>query len=57
MHEKKRLLKAHTFFGAAVAAAIAVAKTLGQNKKVVVVIPDDGRRFVAEGAFDFNTSN
>lgn len=43
--------------GAAVAAAIAVAKTLGQNKKVVVVIPDDGRRFVAEGAFDFNTSN
>lgn len=43
--------------GGAVAAAIAVAKTLGQNKKVVVVIPDDGRRFVAEGAFDFNTSN
>ncbi|WP_448667279.1 PLP-dependent cysteine synthase family protein [Aerococcus viridans] len=43
--------------GAAVAAAIAVAKTLGQNKKVVVVIPDDGRRFVAEGAFDFDTSN
>lgn len=43
--------------GAAVAAAIAVAKTLGRNKKVVVVIPDDGRRFVAEGAFDFNISN
>ena len=43
--------------GAAVAAAVAVAKTLGQNKKVVVVIPDDGRRFVAEGAFDFDTSN
>lgn len=43
--------------GAAVAAGIAVAQNLGQNKKVVVVIPDDGRRFVAEGTFDFNTAN
>jgi cysteine synthase A len=43
--------------GAAVAAAIAVAKTLGQNKTVVALIPDDGRRFVAEGAFDFKTTN
>ncbi len=43
--------------GAAVAAAIAVAKTLGQNKKVVALIPDDGRRFVAEGNFNFNAAN
>lgn len=42
--------------GATVAAAIAVAKTLGRNKKVVAVIPDDGRRFISEGLFDLKTT-
>ncbi|OYQ68070.1 PLP-dependent cysteine synthase family protein [Aerococcus sp. 1KP-2016] len=39
--------------GASVAAAIAVAQTLGRNQKVVAVVPDDGRRFIAQGIFDF----
>lgn len=43
--------------GAAVAAAIAVAKILGQNKKVVAVVPDDGRRFIADGLFDFKVTD
>jgi len=38
--------------GAAVSAAIKVAKKLGRGKTVVVIIPDTGERYLSTGLFD-----
>jgi len=38
--------------GAALFAALAVAKKLGRNKNVVVIIPDTGERYLSTGLFD-----
>jgi cysteine synthase A len=38
--------------GAAVFAAVAVAKRLGPGKRVVTVIPDSAERYLSKGIFD-----
>ncbi|MBV7389402.1 MULTISPECIES: cysteine synthase A [Enterococcus] len=40
--------------GAAVAAAVEVAKKLGKGKKVLTVIPDNGERYLSTALYDFD---
>lgn len=40
--------------GAAVAAALKVAKKIGKNKKVLVVIPDNGERYLSTPLYHFD---
>lgn len=40
--------------GAAVAAGIKVAKTLGKGKKVLVIIPDNGERYLSTPLYQFD---
>jgi cysteine synthase A len=38
--------------GAALAAAVQLAKKLGKGKNVVVILPDTGERYLSTGVFD-----
>ncbi|KGR72218.1 cysteine synthase A [Streptococcus phocae subsp. salmonis] len=40
--------------GAAIYAALQVAKELGKGKKVLTVLPDNGERYLSTSLFDFN---
>jgi cysteine synthase A len=42
--------------GAAMYAAVKVAKKLGKNKKVVVILPDRGERYLSTGLFVHESS-
>ena len=40
--------------GAAIAAAIQVAKKLGKGKKVLAIIPDNGERYLSTALYQFD---
>ncbi|HFI0278565.1 TPA: cysteine synthase A, partial [Streptococcus suis] len=40
--------------GAAIHAAIEVAKELGTGKKVLAILPDNGERYLSTALYEFN---
>ena len=53
LEEKKEFL-AGISGGAAIAAAVQVAKQLGKGKKVLAIIPDNGERYLSTALYQFD---